>query len=172
MDIVDRLIKFRDHIGYTNSQFADMAGIPRPTLSQFLNGRNKRLSDDLTSRLHTAFPSLNVMWLLFGEGNMLTNENFEISETQKGLLEPSSQSETTATEEIEQSAVVGSSFNEKRQSTVFASDIAPEFANSNNSTGNSATIVNLASANASKQIESIMVFYTDKSFDIFKPSGK
>jgi len=80
MDIVDRLVAYRDYIGLTSSQFADKAGIPRPTLSQFLNGRNKRLSDDMTAKLHAAFPDLNILWLLFGEGDMVTSANIEISE--------------------------------------------------------------------------------------------
>lgn len=80
MDIVDRLITYRDYTGYSSSQFADKAGIPRPTLSQFLNGRNKRLSDDMTGKLHLAYPDLNIMWLLFGEGNMLNDPNIKISE--------------------------------------------------------------------------------------------
>ncbi len=80
MDIVERLIAYRNYTGYSNSQFADLANIPRPTLSQFLNGRNKRLSDDMTSKLHQAFPDLNILWLLFGEGDMLTDKNIEISE--------------------------------------------------------------------------------------------
>ena len=77
MDIAARLIAFKDWTELSNSQFADQAGIPRPTLSQFLNGRNKRLSDDLTAKLHAAFPMLNVMWLLFGEGDMLTDPNIQ-----------------------------------------------------------------------------------------------
>ena len=80
MDIVTRLIAFKNWTNLTSSQFADKARIPRPTLSQFLNGRNKRLSDDLISKLHTAFPELNVLWLLFGQGEMLTSENAELSE--------------------------------------------------------------------------------------------
>ena len=80
MDIVDRLVAYKDYTGLTNSQFADRAGIPRPTLSQFLNGRNKRLSDDMTAKLHAAYPDLNVMWLLFGEGTMVNDANIEISE--------------------------------------------------------------------------------------------
>ena len=80
MDIVSRLIAFKNWTNLTSSQFADKARIPRPTLSQFLNGRNKRLSDDLISKLHAAFPELNVLWLLFGSGEMLENRNIDFSE--------------------------------------------------------------------------------------------
>ena len=86
MNIVSRLIQFKNSTNLTSSQFADKAGIPRPTLSQFLNGRNKRLSDDLIAKLHLAFPQLNVLWLLFGQGDMLVNENIEISEGKNGEI--------------------------------------------------------------------------------------
>lgn len=82
MDIVSRLIAFKNWTNLTSSQFADKARIPRPTLSQFINGRNKRLSDDLISKLHLAFPELNVLWLLFGQGEMLLNQNIQFSEPQ------------------------------------------------------------------------------------------
>lgn len=71
MDIISRLKKFLSDTGISNSQFADTCVIPRPTLSQLLNGRNKKVSDEVISKIHQAYPSLNIMWLLFGDGEML-----------------------------------------------------------------------------------------------------
>ncbi len=45
MDIVSRLKLFLDYLGIPVTQFADNCGIPRPTLSQLLNGRNKTVRD-------------------------------------------------------------------------------------------------------------------------------
>ena len=73
MDIVSRLKKFLEQAGISNSQFADNCDIPRPTLSQLLNGRNKKVSDEVIGKIHRAYPSLNVMWLMFGDGEMLLN---------------------------------------------------------------------------------------------------
>lgn len=70
MDIVSRLKLFLQQNGIANSQFADTCDIPRPTLSQLLNGRNKKVSDELISKIHRAYPSLNIMWLMFGDGEM------------------------------------------------------------------------------------------------------
>lgn len=66
-----RLKVFMDEMGLTNSQFADTCGIPRPSLSQLLTGRNKKISDVIIGQIHSAFPRLSVLWLLFGEGSML-----------------------------------------------------------------------------------------------------
>ena len=70
MDIVSRLKIFLQENGISNSLFADNCGIPRPTLSQLLNGRNKKVSDELIAKIHAAYPMLNVMWLMFGDGDM------------------------------------------------------------------------------------------------------
>lgn len=75
MDIVTRLKMFLDQTGISNSQFADTCEIPRPTLSQLLNGRNKKVSDEVIGKIHRAYPTLNVMWLMFGDGDMLMGES-------------------------------------------------------------------------------------------------
>lgn len=70
MDIVSRLKKFLAQEQIPVTQFADNCGIARPTISQLLNGRNKKVSDDVVRRIHASYPSLSVMWLMFGEGEM------------------------------------------------------------------------------------------------------
>ncbi len=67
-----RLKLFMDSIHVQSSQFADMCEIPRPSFSQLLSGRNQKVSDTLIKKIHTAYPDLSVMWLMFGEGPMLT----------------------------------------------------------------------------------------------------
>jgi len=71
MDIVSRLKQFMQQNGISNSQFADTCDIPRPTLSQLLNGRNKKVSDEVIGKIHRAYPSLNILWLMFGDGEMI-----------------------------------------------------------------------------------------------------
>lgn len=60
MDIVTRLRQFMEYRQIPISQFADTCNIPRPTLSQLLNGRNKKVSDELITKIHDAYPSLSV----------------------------------------------------------------------------------------------------------------
>lgn len=67
-NVATRLKLFIDTNGLNSAQFADMCGIPRPSLSQLLSGRNKKISDVLVGQIHRAFPDLSVVWLLFGEG--------------------------------------------------------------------------------------------------------
>lgn len=87
MDLVNRLKHFMDASQVTISQFSDRCGIPRPTMSQLLNGRNKRISDEVINKIHAAYPNLSILWLMFGEGTMDVNGNIEISEAQKQQIQ-------------------------------------------------------------------------------------
>ncbi len=73
--VSSRLKLYIESLGLTDSQFADMCGIPRPTLSQILTGRNKKVSDALIRQIHSAFPDLSIVWLLFNEGPVKTSES-------------------------------------------------------------------------------------------------
>lgn len=70
-----RLKLFMDNIGVPSSQFADSCEIPRPSFSQLLSGRNQKVSDVLIKKIHSAYPELSVMWLMFGEGDMMKSED-------------------------------------------------------------------------------------------------
>lgn len=87
MDVVSRLKYFMDSSGLTISQFADTCNIPRPTMSQLISGRNKRISNEIFDKIHNGFPNLSILWLMFGEGQMLVDENIEISEPQNAILD-------------------------------------------------------------------------------------
>lgn len=82
MDLVSRLKTFLDSRQISVTQFADECCIPRPTGSQLLAGRNKKVSDEIICKIHNAYPELNVAWLMFGEGDMVSNANIEMSERQ------------------------------------------------------------------------------------------
>ena len=69
-NVAERLKTFIENKGLTYSQFADTCGIPRPSLSQLLTGRNKKISDIMVGQIHNMFPELSIVWLLFGEGAM------------------------------------------------------------------------------------------------------
>lgn len=88
MDLVNRLRYFMENLRIPISQFADTCGIPRPTMSQLMNGRNKRVSDEIINKIHNGYPSLSILWLMFGEGEMEAATNTAISESQNDTSEP------------------------------------------------------------------------------------
>lgn len=71
MDLVSRLKQYLELRGISVTQFSDICGVPRPTGSQLLAGRNKKVSDEMIARIHQAFPELSIVWLMFGEGEMI-----------------------------------------------------------------------------------------------------
>ena len=73
-NVANRLKVFMEESGLSISQFADACGIARPSLSQLLTGRNKKINNIVLGQIHEAYPSLSVSWLLFGEGCMIVDE--------------------------------------------------------------------------------------------------
>lgn len=171
MDIVERLIAYRDHTGLSNSQFADRAGIPRPTLSQFLNGRNKRLSDDFTAKLHQAYPELNILWLLFGEGDMVTGANIKISEAK---YIPDESVEPLQIHDYEDPAPYGTNINPTFAAATTIKQTPTESYNEpqqrQSAAAPAAVAAAAAAADPAKRVQYITVFYSDKSYEIFTPS--
>lgn len=100
MDIVDRLKQFIDYLEIPVTKFADNCEIPRPTLSQLTNGRNKSVRNELVEKIHRAYPDLSMIWLMFGEGDMLHNENIEISEAQNKPSAPLQQQQASINEMV------------------------------------------------------------------------
>lgn len=86
MDLVSRLKQYLDARQISVTQFADECGIPRPTASQLLAGRNKKVSDEIISKIHQTYPDLSIVWLMFGEGDMATDANIKTSEPQMGNI--------------------------------------------------------------------------------------
>lgn len=160
MDLVSRLKLYIEKLGLQNSQIADMAGIPRPTLSQLLTGRNKKISNELIEKLHTAFPNLNIVWLLFGEGEMLINPDIKTSEPQKSLFP-----EETPTHNDEPE-----SFKSMQDTIENIPELDTKKINTPVLTMNQ--VLETTTVEPSRRVQSIMVFYTDNSFEVFEPARK
>ena len=122
MDIVSRLKLFMEYSNIAISQFADTCKIPRPTMSQILNGRNKKISDELISKIHLAYPHLSVLWLMFGEGSMMADGNIRFSEGKKEANPNEGSGQTTQNE---------------RNNLFASSDIAPSETSLENNSDNS-----------------------------------
>ena len=171
-------------MGIPNSQFADTCDIPRPTVSQLLNGRNKKVSDEIISKIHAAYPSLSVMWLLFGEEPMmlgdapsgtigggdvnLFDENVANVSNDIDVDENSNLSELTNQGRIVFDELKPYTSANNKENNLQKQNIAQtiekithsaEFKKSNGETSNM----------SSKEIVNIMVFYSDNSFESFKP---
>lgn len=174
MDIISRLKLFLDQNGISNSQFADTCEIPRPTITQLLKGRNKKVSDEVISKIHLAYPALNIMWLMFGDGEMfvsggaISGENASVaglSKTPQGgnLFMGTSASETGTRSQVRQPSTI--SFNEEAGNqnggAVALSNALQSIARRGGSTP--------SPSSQGRRIVNIMIFYDDNSFESITP---
>ncbi len=174
MEIASRLKEYIDSMGIQTSQFADACGIPRPSLSQLLNGRNKKVSDKVIRQIHEAFPSLSVLWLLLGEGPMLNGENIQFSEPQNREKEPpvSPQSSMFEVDVAEDSGLFNNEIFAPNKITTDSIPVHPS-----HSTEKSIPVSNFKSQQATVSVEvgsrlkvkNIMVVYCDGSVELFVP---
>lgn len=178
MDIVSRIKLFLSQNGIANSQFADTCEIPRPTLSQLLNGRNKKVSDEVLTKIHNAYPALNMMWLMFGDGNMFVpNENsgdFTVTsqpvENVVKSMVPETASDNAKHPQInfgENDAAYARSSTRDAGASPAALSVALQ--NIARSVGKNSTVNASKPSADGRRIVNIMVFYNDNSFESFTP---
>ena len=186
MDIVARLNSFINQLGMPITQVADSCGIPRPSMTQLLKGRNQKISDDVLRKLHVRFPRLNILWLLCGEGDMLLDGNNETSEAQTGHEMNAEAAELSVNQMSQQTIDFGNKYSSADTvladfgSTVDDSSVAFE-----NSGVNVGEIVSPVSANVDKKtisfvpgvsgekkIVNIIIYYNDNSFEAFVPKDQ
>lgn len=154
MDIVSRIKTFLSQKGIAYSIFADKCDIPRPTLSQLLNGRNKKVSNEVLDKIHLAYPELSIMWLMFGEGEMMSEIGKNITNEQTSIFDESSEFEQDKPNE-NKNLIESNSVAEALQalSNNMVKKQEPDSCRNNE-----------------KRIVNIMVFYSDNSFESFVPN--
>lgn len=157
MDIVSRIKTFLSVNGISNSIFADKCDIPRPTLSQLLNGRNKKVSNEVLDKIHIAYPNLSMMWLMFGEGEMLSEIGENITNVQSSIFDEN--------EEFETEKLIDSN----NTNIEDASSVAKVLQSLSKTVDNNKRIKQEGLSDE-KRIVNIMVFYSDNSFESFVPS--
>lgn len=165
MDIVSRIKKFMYSAQVSSSQLADTCKIPRPTISQILNGRNKKISNDLIAKIHAAYPGLSMSWLMFGEGSMMLDANIKISDT----LNPDLSNNIMAQQAIDESIAPTFDFGEKVPQK--SSENSAKASTSQNTVLTMAMGQNKANLSpnisSGRQIAYVMVFYDDNSVEKF-----
>jgi len=145
----DRINKIIKHERISPSRFADDIGVQRSSVSHILSGRNNASLDVVQKILH-AYPALNADWLLFGKGEMYRYKK----EHQQSLFGEDDNPQQTANSGIKQEPV---------QNT--PNPLAQSSGNIHNS-----QVLNQALAQSfstSKNIEKIVIFYSDKTFVVY-----
>ena len=139
----DRVIKFLTHENLTATKFADEIGVQRSSVSHILSGRNNP-SFDFIQRILSRYKNLSSEWLIMGTGNMLKRAE------QMDLFAEASSSHITSTPNVTKQPDKTS---------------PPENENLSNP-------ILETQKSSSKQVDKILIFYSDKTFDEFLPSTK
>ena len=138
--------------------------------------RNKKVSDEVIGKIHDAYPSLSVLWLMFGEGSMVPDANNEISEHENDLFSASQAAESNDNEEF----ALDSDFmqSEVPQMPEKIEESANSIKRPIRKENNIADTVQPApqasmslNFDNTKKIVNIMVFYNDNSFEWFVPKS-
>ena len=173
-DIVSRIKLFLQKMGISTSAFADVCGIPRPSFSQLLNGRNKKVSNEVIDKIHVAYPELNMMWLMFGDGEMLGPNAKSLTDDGDAQLAENAFPGNAHTAATRESHV--------QQAINFGEDEPANFSHRKSSTQRQTNIVDTAIASArakaapasrgastGRQITQVVIIYSDGSTQVIMP---
>ena len=149
-DFIKRLEFIMEHFGLSASSFADKISVQRSSISHLLSGRNKP-SLDFVLKILDIFPELNLYWLLEGTGSYLKNDTQEIIR-----------------QEVKNTATLFSENDEKENKKMTATEALIE-----SKIEPPASHPDLfAQKQDGRQLEKIVFFYTDGTFQDYKPASQ
>ena len=70
MDLIDRVKEFVLHLDVSEREFASVVGVGQRSVNYYFKGEQKP-SLEFLSKLALAYPTVNIDWLITGEGEML-----------------------------------------------------------------------------------------------------
>ncbi len=145
----DRIVKFIDSEKLSAAEFADKIGVQRSNVSHVLNGRNNP-GFGFIQKVLESFPSINSRWLITGEGDMYLNKKAVSESSQPSLFS------TTIEVEPEVSPI----------------DLKEPLINHKSmiNTKNISTIPEVLPSDNSKKIVKVLIFYSDHTFEDFRPA--
>ncbi len=157
MEIKDRINQIMADKGLNSQQFALKIDVQTSTISHILSGRNNP-SLNIVSNILENMPEINPDWLLFGIGNIYRPEYN--SEADNGV-------NISNTSDINEGGVFTnvSGSDSRNRSSVSTSDDKNSFVNTNNA----AYTASLPLYTDVNDIDKIIVFYKDNTFEIVKP---
>lgn len=160
----DRITEFLLKENISPAEFADKIGVQRSSVSHVLNGRNYPGATFLQKML-SSYKSLNPRWLLLGEGMMINSPN---TVREPSLFSASSDdallkyNASVKGKEIDTDKV--GNLSEVREEKV-------EIKSSKTTIESKPELREIAdNIDFNKEIERIVLFYSDKTFSVYTPS--
>jgi transcriptional regulator with XRE-family HTH domain len=134
----------------TSSKFADIIGVQRSSISHLLAGRNNP-SLDFIQKVISNFSDLSVEWLITGKGEMYKSEKkTSLFDTTQPIAPPPTPQPTIDVKTEETETTVLETHQEQKPPKTNSVPIPPSGEN--------------------KEVEKVIIFYSDKSFRAYSPS--
>lgn len=165
-------------MGFLIPHSPTLAIFPVPLYRSCSMGATKKVSDELITKIHNAYPALNIMWLMFGDGDMFVpNANSLPSPT---VAQPSENLENSTASEVGQDSRTpymtsisfgddDSSYQPTTPPPTPVAAISAALQTMAKKTTKPAVEKGVNVAPVERRVTSIMVFYSDNSFEEFIP---
>ncbi|MBP5508420.1 MAG: helix-turn-helix transcriptional regulator [Prevotella sp.] len=149
----ERIRKIMESLNMTQQSFAELLGISSATLSGMFNGRTKP-THGITEAIHKKLPRINMMWVLYGEGDMYVDSSDQQTGSER-VASPSAQVELDFEDET---PVSGKTTGGKARQTASGNDAATK------------EMKNVDKPR--RRITEIKVYYDDLTYESFVPEKK
>ena len=173
----ERIRNIMQHERLSQQEFAARLGISAASLSSIFTGRTNPTNNHVMA-VHRAFPQINVNWLRFGEGSMLTPEaGTQSAATGSADLQPptpetDAQSAATGSADLQPAATGSAGFQPTASSAFPPSSSA--IGRTQPSTQRRPSDPSFMAINIDKRprrIKEIRVFFDDGTYESFVPSS-
>ncbi|WP_066631734.1 helix-turn-helix domain-containing protein [Labilibacter marinus] len=152
-----------------SSKFADLLGVNRSSISHLLSGRNNP-SLDFLQKVLLKFPHINPDWLLLGQGNMYRNSKGNQVSSAPNTIEFNEEKPIVPTPILETPKQVIKEplleVKQEKQAKVSEPEDAPVY------TSKKEPKEEVLIDSSDKQVERIVIFYTNGTFDTYTPNQK
>lgn len=175
----ERIRRVMEYAQLSQQDFAMRLDISPASLSSIFTGRTNPTNNHVMA-IHRAFPDININWLMFGEGNMLTDKSSPLADT---LLDPSIPSTNNLnknknTENVNKGVTVNSSalsdYSASERTSLRHSSISEQSIPYSNKLAVLDNIDLMSRAGLiekkPRKIKEIRVFYDDGTYESFSPS--
>ena len=184
----DRIKQIQDYAKLSQQDFSGFIGISPATLSGVYSGRTQA-SSKLVTAIHSAFPEINIYWLMFGSGNMFVDGESTAESTPESPSDQAPAQQQTSSPASDGAGVEPSSQQTAAIAGVSASYDGPLFQmqpepaqpsayasrRDNGSVGRSNSAYQNSGKNIYRpvrRIKEIRVFFDDGTYESFVPSSK
>jgi transcriptional regulator with XRE-family HTH domain len=164
----DRITQFLEKENISPAEFADKIGVQRSSVSHVLNGRNYPGASFIQKML-SSYRNLNPRWLLLGEGDMLDSP--VSNKREPSLFADNQPSNITGKISSPQMVEGKDKTSIPYQQAVFEKTTEPLSAFASKPIDQTRDIHEILAKNIdNKNVETIVLFFTDKTFTSYSPS--